>query len=111
MAPTTLHVKATSGSKITVEVELTLTVGDLKAVLAAEDKANVPAVQQRLIYKGHVLKDEKDLASYGACHLTSWQTRGIACTRSSSSSVLRVVGMHARSSFPWRYALAVPPRN
>ena len=42
MAPTTVHVKATSGAKITVSVELSLTVAELKATLAAEDKANVP---------------------------------------------------------------------
>ena len=65
MAPTTVHVKATSGTKITVSVELSLTVAELKATLAAEDKANVPANQQRLIYRGHVMKDERALESYG----------------------------------------------
>jgi ubiquilin len=65
MAPTTIHVKATSGAKITVSVELSLTVAELKATLAAEDKANVPANQQRLIYRGHVMKDERVLESYG----------------------------------------------
>lgn len=63
---TTIHVKATSGSKITLEVDLSITVESLKATLAAADKANIPAPQQRLIYKGHVLKDEKTLESYGA---------------------------------------------
>ena len=33
MAPTTIHVKATSGSKITVPVELSVTVGELKTTL------------------------------------------------------------------------------
>ena len=61
MAPTTIHVKATSGAKITVSVELSLTVAELKATLAAEDKANVPANQQRLIYRGHVMKDERSV--------------------------------------------------
>jgi hypothetical protein len=27
----------------------------------------VPAPQQRLIYKGRILKDDQTLASYGAC--------------------------------------------
>ena len=39
MAPTTIHVKATSGSKITVPVELSVTVGELKTTLEAADKA------------------------------------------------------------------------
>jgi ubiquilin len=72
-APTTIHVKATSGTKITLEVELSITVGGLKVVLAAADKADVPAPQQRLIYKGHVLKDEKTLASYGAFRVSEAQ--------------------------------------
>ena len=66
MTTTTIHVKATSGSKITLEVDLSTTVGNLKTTLAAADKADIPAPQQRLIYKGHVLKDEKTLESYGA---------------------------------------------
>ena len=65
MAPTTIHVKATSGSKITVPVELSVTVGELKTTLEAADKADTPSAQQRLIYKGHVLKDDKTLESYG----------------------------------------------
>ena len=63
MAPTTIHVKATSGSKITVPVELNVTVGELKTTLEAADKADTPSTQQRLIYKGHVLKDDKTLES------------------------------------------------
>jgi hypothetical protein len=51
MAPTTIHVKATSGSKITVPVELSVTVGELKTTLEAADKADTPSAQQRLIYK------------------------------------------------------------
>ena len=64
---TTIHVKATSGAKITVSVELGVLVSDLKQTLASSDKANVPASQQRLIYRGHVMKDERTLESYGTC--------------------------------------------
>ena len=79
MAPTTVHVKATSGTKITVSVELSLTVAELKATLAAEDKANVPANQQRLIYRGHVMKDERALESYGlAAEHTVHLVKGLA---------------------------------
>ena len=70
MGAVTVHVKAAEGSKITLEVELGVTVGHLKSMLARGDKANVPAQQQRLIYRGHVLKDEKTLESYGACQHT-----------------------------------------
>eukprot|EP00898_Chlorokybus_atmophyticus_P006757 jgi/Chlat1/7082/Chrsp57S06778 len=63
----TVHVKTTAaGGKFSVEVEGSLTVAEFKALLA--DKSSVPAPQQRLIYKGHVLKDDRTLASYGLEH-------------------------------------------
>ena len=65
MPPTTIHVKATSGSKITLDVDLSATVADLKALLATPSNADCEPSRQRLIYKGHVLKDEKSLESYG----------------------------------------------
>ena len=72
----TVHVKLTSAPKITVGVELSGTVLELKELLA--EKTDIPAAQQRLIYKGHVLKDEKTLESYGGdpgCLLASRGSR------------------------------------
>ena len=79
MAPTTVHVKATSDENHG-HVELSLTVAELKATLAAEDKANVPANQQRLIYRGHAaMKDERALESYGlAAEHTVHLVKGLA---------------------------------
>ncbi len=59
-----VNVKPTAGGdKITVEIEASSTVEDLKEVLAP--KCSIPAPEQRLIYKGQVMKDEKTLDSYG----------------------------------------------
>lgn len=50
--------------KFTVTVDVNGTVADLKAVVAEHSK--VPVTDQRLIYKGKVLKDDKQLKSdYG----------------------------------------------
>ena len=68
----TIHVKATSGAKISVDVELSSTVVELKETLSASDKANVPSTQQRLIYRGHVMKDDQTLESYGKSHVVSF---------------------------------------
>ena len=57
-----LVVKCSSGTKLTVTVELDKTVGEFKAQLQAE--AGVPPEQMRLIYAGRVLKDLQTLASY-----------------------------------------------
>lgn len=58
-----INVRCTNGSKFSVELDLTWTVGALKALLA--EKCDIAAHQQRLIYKGRVLKDDSSLQSYG----------------------------------------------
>ncbi|CAL4928863.1 unnamed protein product [Urochloa decumbens] len=62
-AQATLHIRCTNGSKFAVRVDLGATVGAFKAIVA--ESCDVPAPQQRLIYKGRILKDEQTLASYG----------------------------------------------
>ncbi|RWW00148.1 hypothetical protein BHE74_00020667 [Ensete ventricosum] len=59
----TVHVRCTDGSKISARTALGSTVGAFKAVVAGS--SDVPAEQQRLIYKGRILKDDQTLASYG----------------------------------------------
>jgi ubiquilin len=62
----TLHIRCANGSKFTVQTDLGATVGAFKEVVAGS--CDVPAPQQRLIYKGRILKDEQTLESYGTCH-------------------------------------------
>ncbi|KAJ8501357.1 hypothetical protein OPV22_011909 [Ensete ventricosum] len=62
-AAVTVHVRSSSGSKFSVQTALDSTVAALKASLV--EKCNIPAEQQRLIYKGRILKDEQTLESYG----------------------------------------------
>nr|XP_018684704.1 PREDICTED: ubiquitin domain-containing protein DSK2a isoform X5 [Musa acuminata subsp. malaccensis] len=60
----TLQVRCSNGSRFSVEAAIDSTVGTLKAALV--EKCDVPAEQQRLIYKGRILKDEQTLQSYAA---------------------------------------------
>ncbi|MCO5550213.1 hypothetical protein L7F22_003695 [Adiantum nelumboides] len=62
----TVHIRCTSGSKFSVEVSLDTTIGAFKPLLV--EGSGVAADQQRLIYKGRVLKDESTLESYGVQH-------------------------------------------
>ncbi|XP_072957609.1 ubiquitin domain-containing protein DSK2b-like isoform X1 [Typha angustifolia] len=59
----TVHIRSSNGSKFSVQTDLEATVGAFKAVVAGS--CDVPVEQQRLIYKGRILKDEQTLASYG----------------------------------------------
>ncbi|CAD6201809.1 unnamed protein product [Miscanthus lutarioriparius] len=59
----TLHIRCTNGSKFAVRADLGTTVGAFKAIVA--ESCDVPAPQQRLIYKGRILKDDQTLGSYG----------------------------------------------
>ncbi|KAA3463303.1 ubiquitin domain-containing protein DSK2a-like [Gossypium australe] len=59
----TVNIRCSNGTKFTVRANLESTVGSFKALLA--QNCDVPADQQRLIYKGRILKDDQTLQSYG----------------------------------------------
>lgn len=61
----TLHIKATAGGdKITLpDIEPAIIVSELKEEVAKH--CPVPASEQRLIFKGQILKDERSIDSYG----------------------------------------------
>lgn len=59
----TVNVRCSNGSKFSVQVSLESTVGSFKSVLS--QNCEIPAEQQRLIYKGRILKDDQTLKSYG----------------------------------------------
>ena len=61
-----LLIKQSAGALHTLpDVDATLSVAALKALLS-EPPFSVPVEQQRLVYKGHVMKDNSTLADYGA---------------------------------------------
>ncbi|XP_059437361.1 ubiquitin domain-containing protein DSK2b-like isoform X2 [Corylus avellana] len=59
----TVNVRCSNGSKFSVQIGLDSTVGSFKDALA--QKCDIPSDQQRLIYKGRILKDDQTLQSYG----------------------------------------------
>ncbi|XP_074312839.1 ubiquitin domain-containing protein DSK2b-like [Silene latifolia] len=58
-----VNIRCASDSKFSVKATLDSTVGNFKVIVA--QSCDVPAEQQRLIYKGRILKDDQTLASYG----------------------------------------------
>ena len=54
------------GDRFPVDIEPPQSIKELKEAVA--DKSGVPVADQRLIYKGQVLKDERTVESYGAGH-------------------------------------------
>ncbi|KAK9129241.1 hypothetical protein Sjap_009728 [Stephania japonica] len=59
----TVNIRSSNGSKFSVRARLDSTVGSFKALV--EQNCDIPAQQQRLIYKGRILKDDQTLESYG----------------------------------------------
>ncbi|XP_004509431.1 ubiquitin domain-containing protein DSK2b-like [Cicer arietinum] len=58
-----INVRCSNGTKFSVQVSLDSTVGSFKDLIAR--KSDIPSQQQRLIYKGRILKDDQTLQSYG----------------------------------------------
>ena len=63
MSAFTVFLKVTGGEKLSLEVTPKQTIAELKAAVATQ--CDIPAENQRLIYKGQVLKDEKTIEDYG----------------------------------------------
>lgn len=61
-----VNIRCSNGSKFTVEISLESSVESFKAALA--EKCEIPVDQQRLIYKGRILKDDQTLKSYGTSY-------------------------------------------
>lgn len=58
-----LNIRCSNGNKFAVRSNLRSTVVAFKDLIA--QNCDVPANQQRLIYKGRILKDDQTLDSYG----------------------------------------------
>lgn len=107
-APTVIHIRCTNGSKFSVETFLEAKIGDFKVLLA--EKCDIPADQQRLIYKGRILKDDSSLQSYGlqsdhTVHLVRGaSTSGSANSTSAENTV-------ASNSIPAPPVQGVPSNN
>ena len=68
MSSIKVAIKPTSGGeKFQADIQSSATVRELKEEVAR--KCDTSADQQRLIYKGQVLKDDRTVDSYGKCRV------------------------------------------
>ncbi|XP_019182521.1 PREDICTED: ubiquitin domain-containing protein DSK2b-like isoform X3 [Ipomoea nil] len=80
-----VFIRSSNGSKFSVEAYLGITIGAFKSLVAQQ--CDIPAEQQRLIYKGRILKDDQTLESYGlAASHTIHLVRGFASAASTNTA-------------------------
>jgi uncharacterized ubiquitin-like protein YukD len=89
MTEITIHIKCSNSDKAEIHIDNSNTILNLKEQIS--DSLKVPATQQRLIYKGRVLKDDLTIASYDiqdghTVHMVKGAAASAAATASSSSS-------------------------
>ena len=63
MSEIKVTIKCSNAEKTEISTEKSATVAEFKQTVS--EKLGIPPEQQRLIYKGRVLKDELSLESYG----------------------------------------------
>ncbi|XP_047312118.1 ubiquitin domain-containing protein DSK2b-like isoform X2 [Impatiens glandulifera] len=96
-AGVSVNVRCSNGSKFSVQANLDSDVRSFKSVLALN--CDIPADQQRLIYKGRILKDDETLESYGLeAEHTVHLVRGFA--QSSSPNTVAAANTGIPSSTP-----------
>jgi len=59
-----LHVKRTDGSADDIDVPASATIADVAKLVATV--TSIPPEQQRLVWRGRVLKHDKTMSEYGA---------------------------------------------
>ncbi|XP_057516271.1 ubiquitin domain-containing protein DSK2b-like [Amaranthus tricolor] len=85
-----VNIRCSNGTKFTVKTTLDSNVGTFKSLVA--QNCDVPAEQQRLIYKGRILKDDQTLESYGLqSDHTIHMVRGFAASPSTAPATTNSV--------------------
>ncbi|XP_059640102.1 ubiquitin domain-containing protein DSK2b-like isoform X2 [Cornus florida] len=95
----TIHIRCSNNSRFSVQIRLNSTVESFKSVIA--QNCDIPAQQQRLIYKGRILKDDQTLESYGleADH-TVHLVRGFASAASANTTGVAVTNTGGSDTAP-----------
>ncbi|KAL8158858.1 hypothetical protein V2J09_000395 [Rumex salicifolius] len=97
----TVHIRCSNGSKFSVQTALDSTVGSFKVLLA--QNCDLSTDQQRLIYKGRILKDDQSLESYGLqTDHTIHMVRGFTQNTTAPESGARNGGIANAASNPTR---------
>ncbi|KAK6121529.1 hypothetical protein DH2020_044720 [Rehmannia glutinosa] len=99
-----VNIRYSNGSKFSVKTSLLSTVGEFKGVLA--QNCDVPAEQQRLIYKGRILKDDQTLVSCDGVQLCLQADHTVHMVRGSAPAPTPPAAVPASAGTPIVFLLS-----
>ena len=103
MSELTLHVKASSTTTYDIKVPSSATVQAAKDAIQAV--SNIPSANQRLIYSGQVMANDRTLESYGTAITLSLPNRYGLCPPSTRlSSLLNSLSLLSLNYIPIFYS-------
>src|SRR5438034_7407786 len=92
-----IEIRTLTGKRIGLEVESSNTVGDIKRQI--QDRKGIPTDQQRMLYAGKQLEDERQLSDYNILRDSTLDLVRLRGSPATNANISPVLPQHYSSTF------------